>query len=123
MATALFPGRSIAACRTDCLPEPQDIRSLYVVTLLAISNAHPFNVANVTHGHTRGLLIMSSCERLFDFAHGKTHIAPFVTELKTGDRMVVQDRRGNVVKDTVNEQRQRLANKPRDASAVTRRLR
>ena len=45
-------------------------------------------------------LLLCSCERLSDFARGKTDIAPFVTELKTVDRMVVQDKRGNVVKDT-----------------------
>jgi len=73
--------------------------------------------------HTRELFDHVFVREALRFCAWQDHLAPFVTELKTGDRMVVQDKRGNVVKDTVNEQRQRLANKPRDASAIARRLR
>jgi hypothetical protein len=43
---------------------------------------------------------MCSCERLSDWVNGKTDIAPLVTELKTADRKVVQDMRGDIVKET-----------------------
>jgi hypothetical protein len=44
--------------------------------------------------------LMCSCDRLSNWVSGNTDIAPFVTELKTADRMVVQDKRSDVVKDT-----------------------
>jgi hypothetical protein len=52
---------------------------------------------------------MWSCDRIYDWSNGKTDIAPFVRELKMADRMTVQNKRGEVIKDT---------SQPDDLSAV-----